>query len=113
MSARLLHTLRRALAPLPAAVLVMLALTGVPGAQAAPEKAAGGIRFTYTDANAAAVYWAGDFNGSPHFRQNFAVARLEAPHFEHSFSWIGAAIAATQMQTTHRDIKSGLLSVGV
>lgn len=31
-------------------------------ARAVPEKAAGGIRFTYTDANAAAVFWAGDFN---------------------------------------------------
>lgn len=54
---------RRRLAPLSAALLVLLALLGAPGAQAAPEKAAGGIRFTYTDPNANAVFWAGDFNG--------------------------------------------------
>ncbi len=46
---------------------VLLALAGLavlaPGAPAAPEKATGGIRFTYTDPNAGTVAWAGEFNG--------------------------------------------------
>ncbi len=43
---------------------VALALSGLASvALAAPEKVAGGIRFTYTDANAGTVAWAGEFNG--------------------------------------------------
>ena len=46
---------------LPAALLLLAAL--IPAlALAAPEKAPGGIRFTYTNAAAATVAWAGDFN---------------------------------------------------
>jgi len=50
-----------------ASLIVLLALAGLAaaatGALAAPEKAAGGIRFTYTDPNAGTVAWAGEFNG--------------------------------------------------
>ncbi len=50
-----------------AILIVLLALAGLAaaacGALAAPEKAAGGIRFTYTDPNAGTVAWAGEFNG--------------------------------------------------
>jgi hypothetical protein len=50
-----------------ASLIVLLALVGLAaaagGALAAPEKAAGGIRFTYTDPNAGGVSWAGEFNG--------------------------------------------------
>jgi len=48
-------------------LIVLLAMAGLAaaacGALAAPEKAAGGIRFTYTDPNAGTVVWAGEFNG--------------------------------------------------
>jgi hypothetical protein len=44
-----------------AATAAVLLLLGAP-AWAAPEKVAGGIRFTYRDANASAVFWAGAFN---------------------------------------------------
>ena len=48
-------------------LIVLLALAGLAattsGALAAPEKVAGGIRFTYTDPNAGTVAWAGEFNG--------------------------------------------------
>ncbi len=47
--------------------LLALAAVAMPPAAArlaaAPEKADGGIRFTYTDPNAGAVAWAGEFNG--------------------------------------------------
>jgi hypothetical protein len=47
-------------------VIVSIALAALaavaPVARAAPEKAAGGIRFTYTDPNAGTVAWAGEFN---------------------------------------------------
>ncbi len=56
----LVRPLRRLAATLSAA-LVALALASP--AHAAPEKAAGGIRFTYRDANAGSVAWAGEFNG--------------------------------------------------
>ena len=50
-----------------ASLIVLLALASLAaaagGAAAAPEKAAGGIRFTYTDPNAGGVSWAGEFNG--------------------------------------------------
>ncbi len=50
-----------------ASLIVLLALAGLAaaagGAPAAPEKVAGGIRFTYTDPNAGGVFWAGEFNG--------------------------------------------------
>ena len=48
-------------------LIVLLALAGLAattsGALAAPEKVAGGIRFTYADPNAGTVSWAGEFNG--------------------------------------------------
>lgn len=44
-------------------VALVASLLGAPSAQAAPEKVAGGIRFTYRDANASSVSWAGAFNG--------------------------------------------------
>ena len=46
------------------AALIMTALlvVAIP-AYAAPEKVSDGIRFTYRDANAGSVNWAGDFNG--------------------------------------------------
>ena len=47
---------------LAAAVIAALLVVAIP-AFAAPEKVAGGIRFTYRDANAGSVSWAGDFNG--------------------------------------------------
>lgn len=40
-----------------------LGLAGATAASAAPEKAPGGVRFTYTDPNASAVSLAGEFNG--------------------------------------------------
>lgn len=47
-----------------AAVLAALALAAAPRpAAAAPEKAANGIRFTYTAPDAGTVMWAGEFNG--------------------------------------------------
>ena len=52
-----------ALAFLPVACAALLLALGSNPALAAPEKVAGGIRFTYTDANAGTVSWAGDFNG--------------------------------------------------
>lgn len=63
MSARHFASLRRAGAPLFALAVTLLSVLSGTTAMAAPEKAPGGIRFTYTDANAGTVSWAGEFNG--------------------------------------------------
>ncbi len=53
----------RALALLPITCAALALALFSANALAAPEKVAGGIRFSYTDANAGTVSWAGDFNG--------------------------------------------------
>ncbi len=63
MPPRSIRLVWHALAFLPVACAALLLALGSNPALAAPEKVAGGIRFTYTDANAGTVSWAGDFNG--------------------------------------------------
>ena len=108
-----------------APLIVLLALAGLAvaacGALAAPEKAAGGIRFTYTDPNAGTVSWAGEFNGwsaaaNPLVKGEKGVwsAVIALPAGEHQYKFVvdGQWVADPENSATAGDMGNSVVRVG-
>ena len=108
-----------------ASLIVLLALAGLAaaagGALAAPEKAAGGIRFTYTDPNAGGVSWAGEFNGwnasaTPMARDAKGVwsVVVPLPAGEHQYKFVvdGQWVADPENGATAGDMGNSVVRVG-
>ncbi len=108
-----------------ASLIVLLALAALAvaagGATAAPEKAAGGIRFTYTDPNAGGVSWAGEFNGwnssaTPMAKDAKGVwsAVVPLPAGEHQYKFVvdGQWIADPENGATAGDMGNSVVRVG-
>jgi hypothetical protein len=106
-------------------LIVLLALAGlaatVSGALAAPEKAAGGIRFTYTDPNAGTVVWAGEFNGwnasaNPMVKDAKGVwsVVMALPAGEHQYKLVvdGQWVADPENGATAGDMGNSVVRVG-
>ena len=106
-------------------LIVLLALAALAvaagGATAAPEKAAGGIRFTYTDPNAGAVSWAGEFNGwnasaTPMAKDAKGVwsVVVALPAGEHQYKFVvdGQWIADPENGATAGDMGNSVVRVG-
>jgi hypothetical protein len=106
-------------------LIVLLALAGlaatVSGALAAPEKAAGGIRFTYTDPNAGTVVWAGEFNGwnasaNPMVKDAKGVwsVVMALPPGEHQYKLVvdGQWVADPENGATAGDMGNSVVRVG-
>jgi hypothetical protein len=107
-------------------LIVLLALAGSAAtaswAPAAPEKAAGGIRFTYTDPNAGTVAWAGEFNGwstsaSPMTKDAKGVWSIVValPAGEHQYKLVvdGQWVADPENPATAGDMGNSVVRVGV
>jgi hypothetical protein len=102
--------------------LVLAALVaGVRPAAAAPEKAEGGIRFTYTDPNAGTVNWAGAFNGWSTSANPLAkgangvwsvVVALPAGAHEYKFVVDGQWVADPENPATVGDMGNSVVKVG-
>ncbi len=108
-----------------ASLIVLLALASLAatagGASAAPEKAAGGIRFTYTDPNAGSVSWAGEFNGwntsaTPMAKDAKGVwsVVVPLPAGEHQYKFVvdGQWIADPENGATAGDMGNSVVRVG-
>jgi len=108
-----------------ASLIVLLALAGLAaaagGAPAAPEKVAGGIRFTYTDPNAGGVFWAGEFNGwnasaTPMTKDAKGVwsVVIALPAGEHQYKFVvdGQWIADPENGATAGDMGISVVRVG-
>ena len=108
-----------------ASLIVLLALAGLAaaagGASAAPEKAAGGIRFTYTDPNAGGVSWAGEFNGwnagaTPMTKDAKGVwsVVVPLPAGEHQYKFVvdGQWVADPENGATAGDMGNSVVRVG-
>jgi hypothetical protein len=108
-----------------ASLIVLLALAGLAvaagGASAAPEKVAGGIRFTYTDPNAGSVSWAGEFNGwntsaTPMTKDANGVwsVVVPLPAGEHQYKFVvdGQWIADPENGATAGDMGNSVVRVG-
>jgi hypothetical protein len=106
-------------------LIVLLALAGVAaatsGALAAPEKVAGGIRFTYTDPNAGTVCWAGEFNGwnasaNPLVKDARGVwsVVVALPAGEHQYKLVvdGQWVADPENSATAGDMGNSVVRVG-
>lgn len=105
--------------------MVLLALAGLAatacGALAAPEKVAGGIRFTYTDPNAVTVVWAGEFNGwnasaNPLVKDAKGVwsVVMALPAGEHQYKLVvdGQWVADPENSATAGDMGNSVVRVG-
>lgn len=108
-----------------ASLIVLLALAALAatagGAPAAPEKAAGGIRFTYTDPNAGGVSWAGEFNGwnagaTPMAKDGKGVwsVVVALPAGEHQYKFVvdGQWVADPENGATAGDMGNSVVRVG-
>jgi hypothetical protein len=108
-----------------ASLIVLLTLAALAatagGAPAAPEKAAGGIRFTYTDPNAGGVSWAGEFNGwnasaTPMSKDAKGVwsVVVALPAGEHQYKFVvdGQWIADPENGATAGDMGNSVVRVG-
>jgi hypothetical protein len=106
-------------------LIVLLTLAGLAatasGALAAPEKVAGGIRFTYTDPNAGTVVWAGEFNGwnasaTPLVKDDQGVwsVTIALPAGEHQYKLVvdGQWVADPENGATAGDMGNSVVRVG-
>ncbi len=91
------------------------------GVYAAPQKAAGGIMFSYTDPNAGAVAWAGEFNAwnvsaSPLVKGTNGVwsVVIALPPGDHEYKFVvdGTWITDPENPVTHGDFGNSVVSVG-
>lgn len=114
-----LRRLGPGLAVLAAGALLLAAWA--PGAQARPEKAADGIRFTYTDENAGSVSWAGAFNNwsttaNPMQKGEGGVWTITLPlgAGEHQYKFVvdGQWVADPENPATAGDYGNSVVSVG-
>jgi hypothetical protein len=108
-----------------ASLIVLLALATLAAtagsASAAPEKVAGGIRFTYTDPNAGTLGWAGEFNGwngtaTPMAKDAKGVwsVVIALPAGEHQYKFVvdGQWVADPENGATAGDMGNSVVRVG-